>query len=74
MTKEIIVRQPSGEKIVLDKIFSSEELEYLQYQSALVGGCPGHEYLEEELQRPNWPPKKEPFSSLREFISNLRFG
>jgi len=73
MAKEIIARQPGSKKITPDQIFLSDELEYLEEENALMGGCPGHEHLEEELQQSNWPPRKESFSKLREFISDFRF-
>lgn len=71
MSNEIIKWQARGEKVAPDQILTDAEVKARELDEVMQG-CPGYEHLEER-EEPNWPPKKVPFSRLRETLNNLRF-
>lgn len=61
------------EVVVPDQIFSEIEVEYLEATAAVFAGVPGYEWVDEALEKSNWPPDRSPLSKLKEEIDLLRF-
>lgn len=66
------MKRVEGEPLEPDQVLTQQELDALHFDG-VMRGCPGYEYLEEEFERPNWPPRRDLSSRLRGVIDEVRF-